>query len=242
MSATPPTTMLFERPYTALVFGAGGAIGSAFDEAFQSDPLCQKVVGLSRSKAIGLDLNSEHSIKDALEQCRAFAPFDVMVDATGVLTLDGKGPEKSLSSIDADHMHKIFQINTFGPALILKHFSGLLSSGPSIYAKLSARVGSIADNKKGGWYAYRSSKAAFNMVLQSAALELQRKNPEVLIMALQPGTVKSNLSQPFAAGLGELLSPKDSVTGLLKSMKTMRSMPAPSGACFIDHQGHPIPW
>ena len=239
MNEAPSNAMLFEQPYSALVIGASGSIGSAFVHAFQKDPLCQHVQALSRSQGLGFDLSSEIAIRESADASRAWAPFQVIVDATGVLSIDGKGPEKSLSALDAEHLHKTFQINTVGPALLLKHFSGLLAPGPSIYAKLSARVGSIADNQKGGWYGYRASKAALNMVLHTAALELQRKQPELRVAALQPGTVSSKLSEPFTAGLSSLLQPSESVAGLLRAMKCL---PRKSGAHFVDHKGQDIPW
>jgi NAD(P)-dependent dehydrogenase (short-subunit alcohol dehydrogenase family) len=115
----------------------------------------------------------------------------------------------------------------------------LLATGSAIYAKLSARVGSISDNKKGGWYGYRASKAALNMLLQTAAIELQRKNPELKVIALQPGTVKSKLSQPFIVASSHLLEPSQSVAGMLSAMKNVT---VKSGAHFIDYQGRTIEW
>jgi NAD(P)-dependent dehydrogenase (short-subunit alcohol dehydrogenase family) len=106
-----------------------------------------------------------------------------------------------------------------------------------LYAKLSARVGSIGDNHKGGWYSYRASKAALNMLLQTAAIEAARKRPLLVVAALQPGTVASALSQPFVAS--GALQPDSSVSGLLK---TLDGLPAISGAHFVDYQGLPIPW
>ena len=108
-----------------------------------------------------------------------------------------------------------------------------------MYAKLSARVGSIEDNKKGGWYGYRASKAALNMLLQTAAIELQRKNSNLRVVALQPGTVRSKLSSPHVQALSQLLEPKESVIGMLSALKTL---PVKSGAFFVDYKGVEIPW
>jgi NAD(P)-dependent dehydrogenase (short-subunit alcohol dehydrogenase family) len=115
----------------------------------------------------------------------------------------------------------------------------LLAPGASIYAKLSARVGSIGDNHKGGWYGYRASKAALNMLLHTAAIELQRRNAQVRVVALQPGTVRSELSRPFAAGLAKLLEPAESAAGMLTALHGLQ---ARQGAHFVDYQGQPIPW
>jgi NAD(P)-dependent dehydrogenase (short-subunit alcohol dehydrogenase family) len=149
------------------------------------------------------------------------------------------GPEKSLSRVDADALHRSFSINTIGPALLLRHLASSIASGDAIYAKLSARVGSISDNQKGGWYGYRASKAALNMMLQTAAIELQRRNPSLRVVALQPGTVRSRLSEPFQSGVPTLLEPSASVAGM---MRAMMALTAKSGAHFIDYQGQEIPW
>jgi len=130
-------------------------------------------------------------------------------------------------------------LNAVAPAIVLQQFAPLLASGSTIYAKLSARVGSISDNKKGGWYGYRASKAALNMLLQTAAIELQRKNPELKVIALQPGTVKSKLSQPFTGATPHLLEPSESVAGMLFAMKNLT---VKNGAHFIDYQGRAIEW
>jgi len=168
-----------------------------------------------------------------------FAPFNLVVDATGALTIGGHGPEKSLAALQADQLLAQLQTNTVGPALMLQQIAPLMAKGDAWYAKLSARVGSISDNSKGGWYSYRASKAAMNMVLQTAALELQRKNPLLRLVALQPRTVKSKLSQPFAAFAHEMLNPQDSATGMLRAMW---ALPPKSGAYFIDYKGEKIDW
>lgn len=230
---------LFDHPYNALVVGASGAIGGAFVEAFQSDAHCVHVATVSRTHTPGFDLLREESIAAQAGALKAHAPFHVIIDATGALTIDGVGPEKALSQLNAAALMRQFQTNTIGPALLMRHFAPLLATGPAIYAKLSARVGSISDNKKGGWYGYRASKAALNMVLQTAAIELQRKRPELRVVALQPGTVKSGLSAPFVPSAPYLLAPSDSVSGLLAALK---GLDAKAGAHYIDYQGAEIAW
>lgn len=230
---------LFEHEYRALVIGATGAIGQAFVQAFQSDMNCKQVQTVARSQGNDFDLLNSDSIARQAALLGDSAPFNVMIDATGALVIDGVGPEKSLASLRDDHLMRSFQINAIGPALVLQAFAPLLAKGPSIYAKLSARVGSISDNKKGGWYGYRASKAALNMLLQTAAIELQRKNPELRVVALQPGTVKSALSQPFTGSTTPLLEPFDSVEGMLTALM---QLPARSGAQFIDYKGQAIDW
>jgi NAD(P)-dependent dehydrogenase (short-subunit alcohol dehydrogenase family) len=235
---------LFESDYRAIVIGASGSIGRAFVAALQADVRCQHVEQVSRSNNVdsygsGFDLCDAESIAARAAACASSGPYHLIIDATGVLTIDGVGPEKALSSVQADHMAKAFAVNTIGPLMVLRHFAPLLATGPAIYAKLSARVGSISDNHKGGWYSYRASKAALNMLLQTAAIELQRKNAQLRVVALQPGTVRSALSQPFSATVPELLEPEDSVAGMLSAMRNLQARP---GAHFVDYRGQEISW
>ena len=230
---------LFDKDYRALVIGASGAIGRAFVQALQEDTACTHVEVVARSYGTGFDLLDPAGLAALAATTAHAGPFNVIVDATGALRIDGVGPEKSLSAVRADAMVKSFEINALGPLLVLRHFAPLLASGPSIYAKLSARVGSISDNRKGGWYGYRAAKAALNMLLQTAAIELQRKNADIRVVALQPGTVRSALSAPFSAGAPHVLEPQESVTGMLGAL---RSLPVRPGAQFVDYQGNVIPW
>lgn len=229
----------FYSEYRALVIGASGAIGSAFVDTLRDDPHCVHVEKVSRSQGTGFDLLDSDSLAAQAAACAGHGPYHLIVDATGALTIDGAGPEKSLAAVQADALAKSFQLNAIGPLLVLRHFAPLLVPGPSTYAKLSARVGSISDNHKGGWYGYRASKAALNMFLQTAAIELQRKQPELRVVALQPGTVRSNLSKPFSASVPNLLEPAESVAGMLA---TLRALQAKQGAHYVDYLGQEIPW
>ena len=231
--------LMFETPYKALVVGASGTIGGAFVAAFQADPLCTHVELVSRAQSPGFDVLNAASIAQQAELCRAAGPYQIMVDATGALIIDGVGPEKSLASLREEVLMQNFHVNAVGPVLLLRHFAPLLAAGPSIYAKLSARVGSISDNTKGGWYGYRAAKAALNMLLQTAAIELQRKNAELRVVALQPGTVRSGLSQAFANSVPHLLEPAESVAGMLAALS---SLSPKTGAHYIDYQGKSIDW
>ena len=226
-------------PYKALVIGATGAIGQAFLEAFQADPDCTNVEAISRNADTGFDLLIPDSLHAQASLSNQSGPYEIIIDATGALNIDGVGPEKSLNSLQADLLMQSMRINAIGPAMVLRHFAPLLAKGASVYAKLSARVGSIEDNKKGGWYGYRASKAALNMLLQTAAIELQRKNPNMRVVALQPGTVRSKLSSPHVNAQSQLLEPQESVLGMLS---TLRALPAKSGAYFVDYKGVQIPW
>ncbi len=161
-----------------------------------------------------------------------------MLDATGALTVNGRGPEKRLDELDTQHLLDALQLNAVGPGLLLKHVAPLLATGQRvIWGKLSARVGSIEDNRKGGWYGYRAAKAALNMFLQTAASELARRRPLAVVAALQPGTVQSALSQPFVGH--DALRPEESAQRLLAVLDALQ----PTGrAQFVDHQGQSIPW
>ena len=224
--------------YRALVFGANGAIGQAFVQALQSDPRCAKVFGVSRQSSPGLDLLDESSMAACAQDLAPQGPFHLVLDATGALTLNGRGPEKRLDELDAAHLLHALHLNAVGPSLLLKHFSPLLASGERvIWGKLSARVGSIEDNRKGGWYGYRAAKAALNMLLQTASIEIARRRPLAVVAALQPGTVQSSLSQPFVGQ--DALHPNESAQRLLATLDGL----LPTGrAQFVDHQGQHIPW
>ncbi len=223
--------------YRALVLGASGALGSAFVHALQADDACAEVVGLSRGSQPAFRLEDEASMAAAAASLKG--QFHLIIDATGALSLDGLGPEKHLGALNAKQLARAFEINTIGPALLLKHFLPLLDTEQRcVYAKLSARVGSISDNRKGGWYGYRAAKAALNMVLQTAAIEAARKRPQMVVVAMQPGTVASRLSAPFVAAQ-DCLTPEQSVAGLLQALDVL---PAQAAAHFVDYQGQAIPW
>ena len=224
--------------YKALVIGSSGTIGQAFVQALERDPNCSQVNSLSRASHPGFILESEDGIAQAAASLTDQGQFDLIIDATGALTIDGQGPEKHLGALNAERLARAFEVNAIGPALLIKHFSPLLNTQRSIFAKLSARVGSISDNQKGGWYGYRAAKAALNMILQTAAIEIHRKRPEAIIAAMQPGTVASPLSQAFVAS-HQTMTANDSAQGLLQALDRLTPR---SGAHFIDFRGNEIPW
>lgn len=228
----------FGKDYKALVIGAHGTIGAALTAQLDADPNCAHVATISRATHPYFMLESEAGIEQAARELNDKGPFALIIDATGALTIDGHGPEKHLGALNAERLARAFEVNAIGPALIIKHFSPLLAKDRSIFAKLSARVGSISDNHKGGWYGYRAAKAAVNMLLQTAAIELQRRRPETILVALQPGTVQSPLSAPFSRG-HDTVTPQESATGLLNAIDSLEVKP---GAQFIDYKGQPIPW
>ena len=196
------------------------------------------MVGLSRQSDPPLVLEDEASLIACAHHLAPVGPLHLVLDATGALTIEGRGPEKRLDELDRAALLRAFEVNAVGPALLIKHLAPLLATGQRVvWAKLSARVGSIEDNAKGGWYGYRASKAALNMFLQTAAIELARKRPLAVVAALQPGTVRSRLSQPFVGD--NALDPSTSAQRLLDVLDTLE----PTGrAQFVDHLGQAIPW
>ena len=146
----------------------------------------------------GIDFADEASIRKAAEQCVKDAPIDTVIVATGMLHDYGLMPEKSLRELNAANFERSFLVNTIAPALIAKHFLPRLRRDQrAVFAALSARVGSISDNRLGGWYAYRASKAALNMLIKTAAIEIARRHKHAIVVGLHPGTVATALSKPF---------------------------------------------
>lgn len=223
--------------YRALVIGASGGIGHAFVEALQADRRCAAVTAVTRQRPCEWDLQDPASMARLADRLDP-GPYHFVIDATGALTIDGRGPEKRLTDLESDGLQASLAINTAGPLLLLRHLHHRLARGePAIWAKLSARVGSIEDNRKGGWYSYRMAKAALNQGLQTAAIELVRQRPQLVVAALQPGTVASRLSEPFVGASGTPAS--EAVQGLLQALNRLR----PTGrAQFVDHAGQTIPW
>lgn len=224
--------------FRALVIGAGGALGAAFAQDLRNDPRCADLRTLGRSTEPAIDLADEASIEAAASRLRQRAPFHLIIVATGVLHAPQVQPEKRLSDLTTAAMEQVFRINTFGPALLLRHFAPMLEPQRSVMAVLSARVGSIADNRLGGWYSYRASKAALNMMVRTAAIELRRTHPGAVLAALHPGTVKSALSRPFK---GDILGrePREAAADMLRALDALG--PQDSG-CFLAYDGQRLPW
>lgn len=228
----------FPDGYRALVIGASGGIGSALLDALAADPRCAIALGLGRAGTPRLDFTDEASIEAAARAVEARGPFHLVINAAGLLHSQNFMPEKKLADLHYAQLLATFQANTFGPALVLRHFSGLLDRHRSVLALLSAKVGSIGDNRLGGWYSYRASKAALNMLVKTAAIELARRQPASVVLALHPGTVNTRLSQPFRGGeTGR--PPADAAEQLLAVID--RSGPEASGG-FYAYTGEPLPW
>jgi NAD(P)-dependent dehydrogenase (short-subunit alcohol dehydrogenase family) len=230
------------------IIGSSGAIGRAFLDAYIADKDISNIYSISRTEVksndkriihINIDVTDEVSVKAAASKIEENR-LDRLIVATGVLHTKSFGPEKSIKDIKIENFVKIFSVNTFGPALIGKYFLPLMTKDQkSIVAFLSARVGSISENKLGGWYAYRASKSALNQIIKNFSIEAKRTNSSGIIIGLQPGTVKSKLSEPFQKNVkkGKLFLPEDSVDSLIKVIENV--MQNDSGKIF-DWEGEEI--
>ncbi|WP_421729879.1 SDR family NAD(P)-dependent oxidoreductase [Brevundimonas sp.] len=222
---------MMDEMRAAVVIGASGGIGAAIADGLQASGRFDTVHRLSRS-GTGLDLEDEASIAKAAEQVARGPSVGLVFVATGVLH-SGETPERSYRALNAEHMLRDYQINAVGPALVAKHFAPLLPrQGRSVFAALSARVGSIGDNRLGGWHSYRASKAALNMTLRNLAIELGRTHRDLVVAGLHPGTVATDLSAPFQSGVaeGKLFTPAQSARHLLSVIDGLT--PADSGGVF----------
>jgi len=224
----------------AVVFGASGGIGRALVEAIGATERFDHVAPFSRSASPSVDLLDEGSLERAAAFAAEKGELRLVIDATGFLHDENQAPEKSWRQIDPAALARSFALNAIGPALIMKHvLPRLPRTGKSVFATLSARVGSIGDNRLGGWYAYRASKAALNQLARTAAVELARRSPEALCIALHPGTVATALSAPFAARGLEVHTPPDAARHLLA---VVDQLTAEANGGFFDWRGQPIPW
>ncbi len=233
------TLKSFPHPFRALVVGAGGGIGAAFVRALEQDPSCGSATGLGRTTAPPLDLEDEQSIRAAAEHLAKDGPLHLIIDATGILHDGDMAPEKSIDAVDPQVLARCFAVNATGPLLLFKHFHRLLPRDErSAFVSLSARVGSISDNALGGWYGYRASKAALNMFLRTAAVELARKRPHAVCLALHPGTVETRLSDPFS-GSRDRFTPDRSAELMLDVIDQADTA---KSASFFAYDGSEIPW
>jgi NAD(P)-dependent dehydrogenase (short-subunit alcohol dehydrogenase family) len=219
----------------AVVIGASGGIGAALAQAVEHADFAQ-VIPFCRAT---MDIADDSSIARAAQVLAQEAePIRLVIVATGLLAGQGISPEKSWRDLGAAALAQSFAINTIGPALVMKHFLPLLPrDGKSMFAALSARVGSIEDNRLGGWYGYRASKAALNQMIRTAAVELARSRPEAICVALHPGTVTTPLSAPFTKSGLDIQTPDQAAARLLGVINGLR---ATDSGGFYDHLGHAI--
>ena len=215
------------------VIGSSGGIGKAFVDVLSKQYPHATLYPFSRTGEYRIDYENEDSIAQAANVASNSGPLDLVVLTNGMLHSQEIMPEKSIKEISREKFHQLFEVNTIVPALIAKHFLPHLNrESKAIFAALSARVGSISDNKLGGWYSYRASKAALNMIIKNAAIEISRRNKNTIIVGLHPGTVDTNLSRPFHNNIPmkQILTPHESATKLLAVLASLK--PDQSGKCF----------
>ena len=230
-----------------IIAGSSGSIGGEFTKQYTDDPNVEKVVTLSRNvnnlnhekiQSIKIDYSNEATFKN-LDEISQLDSISKIIIATGILHTDQIKPEKSIDSIAAEDMKQVFQVNVFGPILLVKKLIPLIKKSKGVkIVFLTARVGSISDNVLGGWHSYRSSKSALNMMIKNLAIELKRLNKEHVVIGIHPGTVKSHLSEPFLRHVKhDIFNPKESVD--LMTQVISKVSQTDSGKCF-DFSGKVI--
>ena len=229
---------ILNHPFNALVIGSSGSIGTALMDLLQHHPLCEKVIGIHRQSTPSINYEDVDSIADAAKALAAQGPFQLIINTIGVLHGEHFTPEKRLDDLTADSFSALLNTNTIGPALTLKYFVKLLDPQHSVMATLSAKVGSIEDNRLGGWYSYRASKAALNMIIKTAAIELARTKPNTALIALHPGTVQSRLSKPFG---GELKG-RPALEAASDMLNVLLALEKSDSGSFLSYSGEKLPW
>ena len=222
-------------------------LGAALLTQLKSNASYTKAIGLSRSTEVSINYDDETSITKAAQHvadlCAASnLQLRLMVVATGFLHGDQGQPERSFTNLDAAYLQHVFNINinTLGPALVMKHFLPLLpKTGRCVAGFVSAKVGSIGDNALGGWYGYRASKAALNQLVKTASIELARRNKDSICVSLHPGTVATVLSKPFAKTGLNVRPATEAAADLLAVLAGLNT--ADTG-CLVDYQGQKLPF
>ncbi len=226
---------MYEYSGRALVFGASGGIGQAFSRFLENKLGSENVVKISRSFD-GFDISDEEKILKFSESIEG--SFNLIINATGVLQTTEEGPEKTINVIKQKSMIDMMTLNAIGPALLLKNFSKKLDKTKfSVFVNLSARVGSITDNRLGGWISYRSSKAALNQIIKTSSIEINRRNKNAICVGLHPGTVKTSFTEKFQ-NTTETISPEESVEMMMKVVENLSV--DDNGYCFA-YDGKVIP-
>ncbi len=207
-------------------------------ELLENNPLCSSVLGIHRHSEQSIDYQNPDSIEACAAALSQAAPFQLIINTIGVLHSSDWMPEKKLDDLNAAQLTELMKINAIGPALTIRHFSKFLDPKNSIMVNLSAKVGSIEDNRLGGWYSYRASKAALNMMIKTASIEWARTKPNSALIAMHPGTVNSRLSKPFR---GEQIGrpANDAVADMFRVIENLKKEDSGS---FVSYSGEKLPW
>jgi len=229
----------FAKGGVAVVVGASGGIGSALVRGLDASGRFRTVIALSRDSHPPLDLTREETIRDAAAHVAGIGAPSLVIVATGLLHRAGMEPERTYRALTAENMAMSFAINALGPALVLKHMLPLVPKRErAVVAVLSAKLGSISDNRLGGWYSYRASKAALNQIIRTAAVELGRTHPKAACVAIHPGTVATNLTEGFAKTGLHIQMPDQAAEAILTLLDRITT--SQSGA-FLDRKGSELP-
>jgi NAD(P)-dependent dehydrogenase (short-subunit alcohol dehydrogenase family) len=223
---------------SAVIIGAGGGIGAALVAALREEDVAVRGFARRAAGADRLDLLDEASIAAAAASLGA-AP-ELVIVATGLLHAGDQGPEKNMAALDPEWLARQYAVNAIGPALVAKHFLPRMpGAGRTVFAVLSARVGSISDNRLGGWYGYRMAKAALNQLVRTLSVEERRRNDRSIVVGLHPGTVDTGLSKPFQANVrgDQLFTPDRAAVQLLDVIDALK---APDSGKLFDWQGSEV--
>ncbi|MGB7334519.1 MAG: SDR family NAD(P)-dependent oxidoreductase [Salaquimonas sp.] len=236
------------EPLRVIVIGSSGGIGQAVVRKLISSEQIDKVFCLSRNgrdgshqkiQSVKMDLTDSHSIENAASIVQERGEIDLVIIASGILHDETVAPEKDWKQMDGASMAKVFAVNTIGPALAMARFGDLLPRDrPSMMIAISARVGSISDNRMGGWYSYRASKAALNQIIKTYSIELKRKRKQAIVLGFHPGTVSTDLSEPFQSNSHERFTPEQCADYLLNVINTAS---AEESGNVLDWAGKTVP-
>ncbi len=249
----------FERG-NALVVGASGGIGLGFVQALLADHRVERLIATYRNPdtaeallelekthpalvSLPLEITDEGQVEEAIARISSIVPqLHLVVNCVGVLHDGNLQPEKSLRQINPDYLIRYFQINSIGAVLLAKHLMPLFKrDAQSVFATISAKIGSIEDNRLGGWYGYRASKAALNMFLKTASIEYSRRCPKTIITLLHPGTTDTRLSKPFQRNVPpEKLFPIERTVSQLLAI--IDRLTLKDNGSFFSWDGSPLPW
>lgn len=245
----------------ALIIGSNGGIGLAFVKQLLKDETFTKIYGTYRHRdssselialesnypnrlvCLSMDITDELQVSEAIKQISVgIDKLHLVINCVGLLHDGSLQPEKSLKQINSEHLMRYFQVNSIGAVLLAKHLLPLFRhSDRSIFASISAKIGSIGDNQLGGWYGYRASKAALNMFMRTVAIEYSRKSPQTIVVTLHPGTTNTRLSKPFQKNVpaDKLFPVERTVTQLLGVIEKLDT--GDSGQ-FFSWDGSQLPW
>lgn len=243
--------MNYSKNLKVVIIGGGGGIGSAFVENFSKRDDVEQIFALSskdlefnsdKVKSHKIDVLDEKSIQNVAKNIAKDGEVDIVVEALGILRGENLEPEKSMKDLSLENFERVFKINTIAPALLMKYFLPILKKDEdekSAFLALSARVGSIGDNRLGGWYAYRASKSALNMIIKNSAIEINRRFKNIIVAGLHPGTVDTNLSKKFQGGVApeKLFTPEYSTAKMIEVIMDLK--PENSGR-VLDYKGEII--